>query len=460
MVARSSTSQTEIRTIIRRHGARSAPLAGLVVPAFDAAALLVAVASFGRESKLAMAYGAAAFLTLVLTGMRPRRINLALGQDIPALLGRLAVALLVTTGLELLSGTARAASLREVAKVTAAAVVLVPVGRGIAYAVLRSARSRGHLLQRALVVGADEVGAQLARILQEHREYGLVPVGFVDSLEGTGLSMPVLGGAHTLVQTVERNQVSVVIVAFGAMSEEELAGVLRVADTLPVELYVIPRLFQLGVTPESRSVEDVWGIPMIWLRRPARRWTTRLTKRAFDLVVAGVGLLLSAPVLLAAALAVRCSSPGPVFFRQLRIGKDGRAFQLLKLRTMEVNDDSDTTWSVVDDARVTRVGRILRRTNLDELPQLVNVLRGEMSLIGPRPERPHFAHRFAGEVPRYGDRHRMPGGITGWAQVHGLRGDTPIPDRTRLDNQYIEHWSLWGDIVIVARTVANVLLGR
>jgi lipopolysaccharide/colanic/teichoic acid biosynthesis glycosyltransferase len=141
-------------------------------------------------------------------------------------------------------------------------------------------------------------------------------------------------------------------------------------------------------------------------------------------------------------------------------GKDGQSFELLKFRTMQVNDDSDTTWSVVGDARVTRVGGLLRCTYLDELPQLLNVLRGEMSLIGPRPERPHFAHRFAREVPRYGDRHRMPGGITGWAQVHGLRGDTPIPDRARFDNYYIEHWSLWRDLVIVARTFANVLLGR
>jgi lipopolysaccharide/colanic/teichoic acid biosynthesis glycosyltransferase len=149
-----------------------------------------------------------------------------------------------------------------------------------------------------------------------------------------------------------------------------------------------------------------------------------------------------------------------VFFRQLRIGEDGRPFQLLKFRTMQVNSDSDTTWSVVGDARVTRVGRLLRRTYLDELPQLLNVLRGEMSLVGPRPERPHFASRFAREVPRYHERHRVHGGITGWAQVHGLRGDTPIADRARFDNHYIEHWSLWRDVVIVVRTLANVLLGR
>jgi lipopolysaccharide/colanic/teichoic acid biosynthesis glycosyltransferase len=167
-----------------------------------------------------------------------------------------------------------------------------------------------------------------------------------------------------------------------------------------------------------------------------------------------------APVLLAAAVAVRRSSPGPVLFRQLRVGRNGALFKLLKFRTMAVNDDADTTWSVDGDERVTRAGRFLRRTFLDELPQILNVLRGEMSLVGPRPERPYFARRFAGNVPRYEDRHRVPAGMTGWAQVHGLRGDTPIPDRVRFDNYYIEHWSLWLDIVVLARTVAWLVTRR
>jgi lipopolysaccharide/colanic/teichoic acid biosynthesis glycosyltransferase len=148
---------------------------------------------------------------------------------------------------------------------------------------------------------------------------------------------------------------------------------------LAVEVWLVPRCFQLGIVPNSPAVGEVWGIPLIWLARPGRRRTARLTKRAFDLVVATLSLLLVAPVLLAVAVAVRCSGPGPVVFRQLRIGKDGRLFELLKFRTMQVNDDS----------RVTRVGRFLRRTSLDELPQLFNVLRGEMSLVGPRPERPY-----------------------------------------------------------------------
>ncbi len=170
-------------------------------------------------------------------------------------------------------------------------------------------------------------------------------------------------------------------------------------------------------------------------------------------------LVVTAPLLGGGAVAVRLSSPGPILFRQRRVGRNGRVFELLKLRTMHVNDDADRLWSVAGDPRVTRAGRILRKTGLDELPQLVNVLRGEMSLVGPRPERPLYANRFSAEVPRYGDRHRVPPGITGWAQVHGLRGDTSIGERIRFDNHYIEHWSLWRDLVILLRTAKQVLTG-
>ena len=168
-------------------------------------------------------------------------------------------------------------------------------------------------------------------------------------------------------------------------------------------------------------------------------------------------LALSAPIFVTAAAVVRLSSPGPVFFRQRRIGRGGKPFDLLKFRSMRVNSDSDTTWSVANDHRVTPVGRLLRKTSIDELPQLYNVLRGDMSLIGPRPERPHFVEQFGTEVPHYEDRHRAPVGITGWAQVNKLRGDTSITERVRMDNYYIEHWSPWLDLVIVLRTVGEIL---
>jgi exopolysaccharide biosynthesis polyprenyl glycosylphosphotransferase len=201
----------------------------------------------------------------------------------------------------------------------------------------------------------------------------------------------------------------------------------------------------------------VWGIPLIRVKRAALRTRAWRVKRAFDLVVATAALVVAAPMFGLIALAVRLSSPGPVLFRQKRVGQGGQLVEVLKFRTLQVNDDSDKTWSVVTDVRVTPIGRVLRATSLDELPQLINVIRGDMSLVGPRPERPHFVSEFNERVARYDDRHRVPVGITGWAQVHGLRGDTSIEERARFDNRYIEHWSLWRDVVILGRTVAAVV---
>jgi lipopolysaccharide/colanic/teichoic acid biosynthesis glycosyltransferase len=166
-----------------------------------------------------------------------------------------------------------------------------------------------------------------------------------------------------------------------------------------------------------------------------------------------------APILLVAAVAVKVSSPGPILFRQKRVGRHGQIFEILKFRTMYPHDDADTAWFVSNDL-VTRVGRILRRTSLDELPQLINVLRGEMSLVGPRPERPHYVDSFAVKIPSYEWRHRVPGGITGWAQIHGReRSMDLILERARFDNDYIESWSLWRDVVILARTLPQVFRG-
>lgn len=189
---------------------------------------------------------------------------------------------------------------------------------------------------------------------------------------------------------------------------------------------------------------------------------SRPGKRAFDLVVGTALLLALAPVLLVLAAAVLVTSGRPVLFRQARVTAGGRIIQIVKLRTC--TDDGggvlspDTQWTVAAE-QLTALARWLRATHLDELPQLLNVVRGELSLVGPRPERPYFASRFAEVIPRYGDRQRMPAGMTGWAQVHGRYGDTSIAERVRYDNDYIEHWSLWLDVVILARTLAMPVTG-
>jgi exopolysaccharide biosynthesis polyprenyl glycosylphosphotransferase len=434
-------------------------LVGLVA-SVDAAMLLAALALASRLDLVGLAYAATTWAAFVGANLHHLHVNPRIGDDLPALVMRMGLAVAALAVLAPVLGGDGAQVLGTIGRAVPAAVLLVLLGRAGSYAVVRAVRARGLVAEPTLIVGAGTVGAKLAAILAEHREFGMVPVGFVDSFDGVGLSMPILGDMHDLVAVVQQHQVRRVVVAFGAMHEEAMVQVLRDCDRMPVEVYVVPRFFELGVTPAICFAEDVWGIPLIRLRRSALRARSRVVKRAFDIAAASVLLVLSAPVMAACAIAVRCSSPGPILFRQKRVGRNGQVFQVLKFRTLLQNDDSDTTWSVADDRRQTRVGAILRRTSLDELPQLLNVLQGTMSMIGPRPERAYFAGRFSLEVPRYDDRHRVLGGITGWAQVHGLRGDTPIDDRARFDNQYIEHWTLWRDLVIFARTVVQLLTLR
>jgi exopolysaccharide biosynthesis polyprenyl glycosylphosphotransferase len=325
--------------------------------------------------------------------------------------------------------------------------------RAVAFAAVRAARRRGVVRERTLIVGAGRQGALIGQTLREHPEFGLVPVGFVDSFEDR-LDPPILGPVDQLGALIDEFAVDRVIVAFGAAREPEMVRILRACDHRRVEVSVVPRFFELGVAPTGPDTDDVRGIPLVRLRRAALRTAAWRMKRAVDVVVATVVLVVTAPVMALAAVAVRLSSRGPILFRQVRVGQRGRPVEVLKFRTMEVNDDSDTTWCVAGDERVTRVGRILRATSIDELPQFWNVLRGDMSVVGPRPERPFFVDRFEAGIPRYGDRHRVPVGITGWAQVHGLRGGKgSIEERVRFDNFYIEHWSPWRDIVILARTL-------
>lgn len=209
---------------------------------------------------------------------------------------------------------------------------------------------------------------------------------------------------------------------------------------------------QLGLVNGTGAAEGARILPLHPSVMPFSRG-----KRALDLVVATALLILASPFFLLISLAVGLTSRGPILFRQERVGREGKEFTILKFRTMRTNEDSDRTWAVAHDPRVTKVGRLLRRTSLDELPQLLNVIKGDMSLIGPRPERPFFVQAFKEQVASYDYRLRVLPGITGWAQVHGLRGDTSIDERIQFDIYYIEHRTLWLDVRILARTVGHVL---
>ncbi len=428
-----------------------------VVPLSDAIALAAALVLTGRiHTKAGWLYLGSAFLILMAIGSGRVRINPRLSDDVFHLLGWLSLPFVISVLLTKVD----VGHIRGLAAIVPLAICLVLLGRALAYKAIRDARARGFVRESTLIIGAGKVGVRVAKTLEEHPEFGLVPIGFLDSFHDDDLPLPLLGNAADLSKIVTQYRVQRVILAFGGTREPEMVTILRECDRLQVDIYMLPRLFELGMGPEGPFTEDLWGIPLVLLRRSAIRSLAWRTKRIFDLVVGSLLLLFSMPVFVAAVIGVRLSGPGPIFFTQRRVGQNGKVFPLLKFRTLQENDDSDTTWSVAQDHRITPVGKLLRRTSIDELPQLINVLKGEMSLVGPRPERPFFVDRFRVAVHGYDDRHRVPVGITGWAQIHGLRGDTSLEERAIFDNYYVEHWSLWRDIVILTRTILSVLKGQ
>jgi len=423
--------------------------AGLL--AADVAAVGLALALQPAPGAESYAYGTGVVLLLMLTGAYRVRISLRTLDEI----GRIARAALVPFLPFLGLGTLAAAN-GLLLQLVATGLALV-AARAVAYSVLRGRRRRGHSSEATLIVGAGRVGEELAAVLRAHPEYGLRPVGFVDSITPNGSrgpSLPLLGSIHDLEDILSRLELHRIMVAFGPVREANWVSVLRTAITNDVEVHIVPRFFDIGLSRRTAGDDDIWGIPLYRVRRTALRTATWRLKRTIDVVVSLVALLLAGPLMALLAVAVRISSPGPLIFRQPRLGQHGREFEMLKFRTVRQELASHTSNSL---AGVTPVGRWLRRLSLDELPQLWNVLRGDMSLIGPRPERPYFVQRYSVEVPGYEDRHRLPAGLTGWAQVHGLRGETSIHQRARFDNAYIESWSLWLDITILLRTLGAVL---
>jgi len=323
------------------------------------------------------------------------------------------------------------------------------------------ARRYGELARPTLIVGAGRVGALTASRLLDHPELGLKPVGFVDKepLDEELLPVPVLGASWDLERLIEQHGIDHVVVTFSTAPSEVLLRQVERCEELGVSVSLVPRLFE-RVT-ERVNVEHIGGLPLLSATRPDPKGWQFALKYIVDRIVAAALLVLTAPLMLALALGTLITAGRPVFFRQPRMGRDGREFEMLKFRSMRATSASlvvpdlppDTAPGGIEgDDRRTRFGTLLRRTSLDELPQLLNVLKGEMSLIGPRPERPDFARLFEDSVYRYGDRHRVKSGITGWAQVHGLRGKTSLSDRVEWDNFYIENWSLWLDVKILLMT--------
>jgi exopolysaccharide biosynthesis polyprenyl glycosylphosphotransferase len=384
------------------------------------------------------------------------RLSLSVLDDLPSILARTLLAGALITAFQVFT-TGDASE--GIVKLAAIFAVLAMVFRGVGYALLRTARRRGLFVHRTLILGGGQVAQDLVRVLLEHPEHGLKPVGFLDSdplLPEENWPVPRLGSDHELTEVIHRAEVSNVVVAFGSTRESRVVDLLRACDRMACEIFFVPRLYEMSAV--SKGMEMVWGLPLVRLRRAPFRSPSWKLKRIVDVLLAAVSLVLLAPVLLMCTLAVRAEVGRPILFRQERVGLDGRPFTVLKFCSLRPTAATgDSQWSVAGDQRVGPVGRALRRTSLDELPQLWNILRGDMSLVGPRPERPYFVQEFRRRFPRYMARHRVPAGLTGAAQVHGLRGDTSIGDRARFDNYYIENWSLWEDFKIMLWTIGQIV---
>ena len=407
-------------------------------------------------------YAILVVLILHLRGMYSWHVRLQALDDVRAVLastglaamGLLTLRLLLPGGVDDLAG--------QSIRLWAFSAVYLSAGR-IAFDWAQvKARRQGETAKPTLIVGAGRVGRLAARRLLEHPEFGLQPVGFLDKepLEEPGLPVPVLGASWDLERIVEQHAIEHVVITFSKAPSEVLLREVKRCEELGVAVFLVPRLFE-SVT-ERLSVEHIGGLPLLSARRPDPKGWHFALKYTADRVVAVLILLVAAPLLLVLALGTLVSVGRPVFFRQPRVGLDGRRFEMLKFRSMRTPVEpvvlpdlpQDTAPGGVEgNDRRTRFGTFLRRTSLDELPQLLNVLRGDMSLIGPRPERPDFVELFERNVHRYGDRHRVKSGITGWAQVNGLRGKTSLSDRVEWDNYYIENWSLWLDFKILLMTI-------
>jgi exopolysaccharide biosynthesis polyprenyl glycosylphosphotransferase len=331
---------------------------------------------------------------------------------------------------------------------------------------------REGLATPTLIIGAGLIGSHLAHRLISEPSYGLRPVGYLDadplpdSQPRDGHTIPVLGTPDDLEEAIGVTGAGHVILSFSSEPDHVLVETVRQCQALGVNVSLVPRLYES--INERATLDHVGGVPLVTLHTiDPKGWQFAL-KHALDRSAALLGLIVLSPMLAVIAALVKVTSPGPTLFHQQRVGRDGRTFDVLKFRTMTSLapepsfelEDGLAPGGVEGPDRRTSIGRILRDLSLDELPQLYNVLRGDMSLVGPRPERPEFVVRFARDVARYEDRHRVKSGITGWAQVHGYRGQTSIADRVEWDNYYIQNWSIWLDLRIILMTIAEVLRFR
>jgi exopolysaccharide biosynthesis polyprenyl glycosylphosphotransferase len=429
---------------------------------------------------LAAIFPLAAVLMLRARRSPDDRLNVSVLDTLTYVLGVVSLTAMLTISVASILGVADPLALAL--RLWIFSVVYLGIARAMLVLVRSQAMRTEALAVPTLIVGAGVIGMHLVKRLLGEPSYGLRPVGFLDANPlpsadpPTGLALPVLGGTDDLPSAIARTGARRVILAFSGEPDHVLVATVRQCEALGVDVSLVPRLYE--AINERTTLDHVGGLPLLTLHSINPRGWQFAVKHAVDRTVALLALLVASPVMLVVAIAVRLSSPGPIWFRQRRVGRDGHEFDVLKFRTMRTVPDPQPSgiepvegngFELPDGVapggvegidRRTGLGRFLRDMSLDELPQLVNVLRGDMSLVGPRPERPQYVARFVRDVARYEDRHRVKSGITGWAQVNGLRGQTSIADRVEWDNYYIQNWSLRLDLRIMLLTIAEMFRSR
>jgi exopolysaccharide biosynthesis polyprenyl glycosylphosphotransferase len=453
----------------RLHGIGSWGWGALVLDAVMVAAAAVAAQVGAGDAGIVqvspvwfVVYGALVLLFLHNRGLYGWRLKVSALDDVRTVVTATALASMSVLTLRILLPGGVDDLAPQSLRLLAFSAAYLAAGRvALDWAQLKERRD-GALAKPTLIVGAGRIGQLAAGRLLAHPELGLKPVGFIDKepLDDGRLPVPVLGASWDLERLIEQHRVEHVVVTFSTAPSEVLLREVERCEQLGVGVSLVPRLFE-RVT-ERLSVEHIGGLPLLSAKRADPKGWQFAVKHVVDRLVAATVLLVGLPVFVPLALGTWISVGRPIFFRQPRFGRDGREFEMLKFRSMRSSVEAvaipdlppDTAPGGVEgDDRRTSFGTFLRRTSLDELPQLINVLKGDMSLIGPRPERPDFVRLFERNVYRYNERHRVRSGITGWAQVHGLRGKTSLSDRVEWDNYYIENWSLWLDVKIVLMTV-------
>jgi exopolysaccharide biosynthesis polyprenyl glycosylphosphotransferase len=433
--------------------------AWMITAPVDLAALLAPLALTDRYWRGTLFTAGLTVCIFASGGLYRARRHMSILDELPSLCGRL----LASAAIVAIMAAMRHESVEYVAgfmRGVAFSAGLVLVGRAVTRTVVLVARRRRWVEQNAIILGSGPIAKELARLLRRYPQYGLRFVGWVDDAarHGEG-SLPMLGSLDELEEVVRITDCAVVIIADLNCSESELLDLIRQPVCASCDLWAVPRL--LGARSQGGMPDHIGAIPVFQLRDTNLTGPRWAVKRFFDIALATIALMALSPVLLFCALLAFIDGGPDIFFRQERIGRYGKPFHVIKFRSMRpVSEyEAQTNWSIADDRRVSLIGRFLRRTSLDELPQLWNILRGDMTIVGPRPERPYFVERFSAEHPDYAMRHRVPVGLTGLAQVSGLRGDTPISDRARFDNYYIANWSLWLDVKVLLRTIAEVFRG-